>query len=293
MESCPAWSQIVLFAPGPFFANPIKLLFARSQAASYDVAFKHFYRDHNTRNNLRLHCVCLVFQLITNCALLACIEDCFDAGPVLRGATAALWGAALSAPPSCPVKVKAASLLTIVIATGLAKYVQMGWQLVVFFQGLVVAFAVDSLILKRQPKVVSVLGVLAVWAVLATSLLRHGGVWEAQSAFVCSVALALLASLALRKDPLRSGLIHFGAFGLWILAILTGQTWLFWLGWGYVRRRVRANEGPPVRGAAGLDSSWRAPPARRASDLRTGVGRDRLPGHCSFSDRAACDPAPA
>ena len=226
--------QICLFAPAPFFSYPPKAVLGAFWASDYDSAFAHFHRDHDDALNLRLHLLCLVLQLATNFALLASVEAAAGWPPALRALTVACWAPALLSAPGCPPAARLASVAALVAAAAAGKRVADRWRPLVFAQGVIVALAVDALVLERPPAPASFAAALAAWTAAAAAAARHRGALAAHKAAVNAAAVAAAVALAGRDDPLRGGLVHCGAFAFWLLATLTDQAWLFFWGFGFV-----------------------------------------------------------
>jgi hypothetical protein len=71
----PTLNRAILYGLGPFFGHPLKPLLSYAFGDGYATAYRHFRRDHSRMDNLVLHLVCLVFQLLSNFALLATLDD--------------------------------------------------------------------------------------------------------------------------------------------------------------------------------------------------------------------------
>ena len=200
----------------------------------YERAYEQFYRDHDQTDTLQLHLLCLVAQLANNFALLACVEEAFGWSSWLRVLTAVCWAVPLATPAGCPASARAASFLALACAVAAAKVVQRQWRRLVLAQGVVVALAIDALVIKRRPTLAVFCGAYAAWLGAAGALFRHRGVLKGARASVNVAVVAVAVALASRDDPLRGGLVHFGAFALWALALATDQAWLFFYGLGFI-----------------------------------------------------------
>lgn len=228
------WQQVTLFAPAPFHFNPLKAYIAPSYASEYAVSFEHFYRDHHTFTNLWAHVVALVIQLLTNAALLASLEDLCGGAPLLRLATLGLLAYPLATVRGCPPAARAAALLSLAIASAAGRRIAKHWRFMVYAQGAVVALAVDALVVQTPPRPLNVAGVFFAFAALAAALGRARGALAPYRAAVNAVVVAIAVHLSTKEDPLRGGLVHFGAFVIWVPALLTDQPWLFFWGCGFV-----------------------------------------------------------
>ena len=70
-------NRSILYGLGPFFCHPLKPLLCSLFGDGYQSGYIHFRRDHSKADNLVLHVVCLVFQLLSNFALLGKLDDIF------------------------------------------------------------------------------------------------------------------------------------------------------------------------------------------------------------------------
>lgn len=103
-------SQAVLYAFGPFFGNPIKPILNHLLGDGYEIAYTHFRRDHSSGPNIRMHLVCLFFQLLANFALMQELDSKLVAHQIpheINGVavnfsttTAALWSLTLCFTPA-------------------------------------------------------------------------------------------------------------------------------------------------------------------------------------------------
>ena len=109
--------HILTYAPGTFYANPLKPLLNAVFGASYGLSYAHFRRDHSFDANVVAHLGCLLMQLWGNFALLYCADKSLGLSGESSGATdqlraafgwglasvtALLWAASLAATPSPP-----------------------------------------------------------------------------------------------------------------------------------------------------------------------------------------------
>ena len=67
--------KLLLYVGGPFFCYPFKPLINELAGSNYKRAYKHFRRDHHGAANIALHWVALCFQLSSNYAMLAELDE--------------------------------------------------------------------------------------------------------------------------------------------------------------------------------------------------------------------------
>lgn len=111
--------QTAMYFCGSFHANPAKPLVHKLWCnTGYEVAYKHFKRDHTKPLNLGLHAVALGAQVVTNFAVLHRLDELIGSPSFgwLSASTALLWSAILVPQKASPLKARA--LAVALIAAG-------------------------------------------------------------------------------------------------------------------------------------------------------------------------------
>jgi hypothetical protein len=231
-------SQVVLYVGAPFYALPWKLAAFNNfvEKSSYEIAYSHFRRDHNTTLNLAFHMFALGLQLGGNAALLRCLDSKLsgsnDATKYLSILTGVAWSYLLAFCPS-PLLVRGVSIALIWFAGSIAGFVEVNWLAVLVLQGLIEPLGIIYLL--KTPLTISAYPLVAsIRALLFYGVFQYRGSLQAYSMQIGLVLLAVMVSLAMKEDPLRGGLVFLGVFVTWILALLTDQPILFFYGFGFV-----------------------------------------------------------
>merc|ERR1719341_3027764 len=121
-----------------FFAWPWKPALNAVAGERYERAYEHFRRDHQNPVNLGLHCMCLVFQLAFNYALLAEVGEFVaraagtEARNLFSAITSLVWIWTMLRCSSAPVSVRLASTASIVSAYVLQDALLPQWRRVTF-----------------------------------------------------------------------------------------------------------------------------------------------------------------
>ena len=237
LQSPPA-SQLLLYTHGPFFSVPWRAPLNALVGSSYETAYLHFARDHTDPTNLALHVACLLLTLAANFAMLGAVEAKLKMRTApLQFLTMTGWCAALALAP-CPDRVKAGSVLLVVLGRNLGPRLLPDWTVAAWFQGAIAAGAVEFILLPEKGKDAGGLafaGVLAAWTAvwLLLTKTRLRGALKTVSTPVCFAVLAAMVRLVTGTDPVRGGLYAFGNFAIWPLALMVDEPWLFWVGAGF------------------------------------------------------------
>lgn len=244
--------QGILYGGAPFFSYPWKPIIGAVYGSSYDVAYKHFRRDHSNPVNLGVHCGCLVWQLASNFALLDCIDE-WVASVVRRHfpgkkyeveatlperlvakATVVIWAASLVMARKCPAVVKAASLSCLAMAYLHAAKLRPHWQKMITAQSVVEVFGVKLLrpSLKIGPVPLAIAVRLGLQHLVTT---KAQGILQPSSPAINTVVALVMARLSAQADPTTGKVtpFHMGLVG-WLLAILTNQPALYFYSCGFI-----------------------------------------------------------
>eukprot|EP00928_Gymnodinium_smaydae_P097947 TRINITY_DN8996_c0_g2_i1.p1 TRINITY_DN8996_c0_g2~~TRINITY_DN8996_c0_g2_i1.p1 ORF type:complete len:311 (-),score=51.81 TRINITY_DN8996_c0_g2_i1:126-1058(-) len=229
--------QAVLYGPAPFFAYPWKPLLNILYGGAYKTSYSHFRKQHMDGINLLLHCLCLVWQLSSNYALLAeldrcvgpCVNRCLRAlgkpateegGRVVTRCTTLFWCMHLLSTSPTPISVKMGSVLAILSAHNhLGAAFSSRWRAIIAGQSIVEALAVQTLLLRRQktlgmPAVIYFVARMVVWRWARDKV----GCLREQSVAINTALVAVIAAVAASKQPLSA--VAFGLVG-WLVALLT------------------------------------------------------------------------
>jgi hypothetical protein len=239
-------SSAILYAPGAFFFYPWKSMMNALVGDSYEIAYKHFRRDHSDSANIAMHIVALVFQLLGNFGLLSSIDNILvkksgfsseiaqPFGGLLPAITAALWILSVltaPAPPSC--RVIAASAVTAgCIAAPLvsAHTVEIGCMTIFVAVAFTASLVFESLRLKRRrslaevvPAAVKAGVILGILVAIRIGVDRvWGGAWQSHTPEAVGGLVAVLVALAFLPHPIKPVVI-FGAFACRVVSVLTQQ----------------------------------------------------------------------
>lgn len=233
--------QALLYGPAPFFAYPWKPLLNSQYGGGYSKSYRHFRMQHMDGTNLLLHCLCLVWQLSSNYALLGELDEWLEPvaaalglsspkekGHLVTRATSLLWCVHLLRTAPTPAIVKLASAVSIYAAhMYVGPFFAANWRNVVFLQGALEAVGVQRLVLNKQTSVGahSLLYFLvrtAIWRVASA----NEGCLKKKSTLINALALVWTALISSSKSPL--GAVTLGLYG-WLLALLTGnKATYFW-----------------------------------------------------------------
>lgn len=239
-------NRAILYGLGPFFAHPLKPLLSVVFGDGYERAYTHFRRDHSRADNLLLHCVCLVAQLVANFALLRALdgfvfsqfgdgsEVAFGAGAIGTGIaklnmstlTAACWAVCLvfsGAPALCSACSVACIAGALLLTSAETHNVWVQWvlanlQALSIATFLVVMFAVIGPSKAALKKAVFWGGFVLLWEGLARG--AAGSVGSEHVAFVYGAMLVLLLAIpAVLTDPVVAT-VAAGAFLLNTFSVL-------------------------------------------------------------------------
>lgn len=117
MSAINTLSQAALYAPGPFFCFPWKLLINSAYGSNYDAGFKHFWMQHKDYWNLTWHLVCLIFQLVGNIKFL-CLAESYVFGAhstIITAFSLVCWASYLLCARDCPLLVRVASIVVMLM----------------------------------------------------------------------------------------------------------------------------------------------------------------------------------
>jgi hypothetical protein len=237
-----ALSSAALYAPGAFFFYPWKSAMNALVGDRYEIAYKHFRRDHSDSANLAMHVVALVFQLLGNFGLLAAVENMFlrksDVPSLpfgvglLPAITAATWiFSVLTAPAPTVCRVIAA----LAVAAGCisaplvsAHTVEVGCMAMFVAVAFTASLIFESVRLKRRKSLAEVLPACVKAAVIFGLLVAvrigvdraWGGAWLSRSTEAVGGLLGILFALACLPHPVKPVVI-FGALACRVVSVLT------------------------------------------------------------------------
>lgn len=222
-------NQSILYAAGPFFAYPYKPVLNVAFGGGYEKSFKHFRMQHMDGMNLFYHCLCMIWQLSSNYALLGEIDDFFDTGSTVRTLTSAIWSLHLLTTSPTPLAVKVLSLASV-----LGAHVWMGsmfaqnWRTILFFQGFIEAAAVQLMSKGKRIKIdASYICFFIFRTVLWKVVCDNEGILKEHSRTIVSGLLILLLILGATRKPIAKT-VSMGLYG-WIVAMLCGsKAMYFW-----------------------------------------------------------------
>mmetsp|Transcript_15310 Transcript_15310/g.20121 ORF Transcript_15310/g.20121 Transcript_15310/m.20121 type:complete len:303 (+) Transcript_15310:154-1062(+) len=229
----------------PFFSYPFKPIWNRFEGATYEVAYKHFRRDHMGDMNLFLHVLCYVMQLSSNFTVLKYLDESFVSALQSKGlpvpikspialSTTLAWSYELLRTPA-PGLAKLLSVSTILLAYKTRGYLKekyeslLRWQ--IFFDTLVI----HQLLLKKPMSDTKSLLQVFIPRVLLYFLVKRNknALSSSKGKRRVTKNFLLLHMLISFKPPAFAAPYLFGLYG-WILAELTGQEWLYYWSLGYV-----------------------------------------------------------
>lgn len=221
--------KVVMYSGGPFFCYPQKPLLNLTHGADYDRAYLHFRRDHKDGRNLFFHMLCLAYQLTSNYAWLAELDDWLASHRVrlpfsVLTMTSAAWIWTVAVRANAPLLVKISSVGAILAAQRFsADLYRKRWRTMITAQGVFEAMALQTLLLdKPLTDVRSLLRVLVARYGLQFVVSRSAGTWAKHRSQI-NMFLAV-AMVHLSRNPFSRPLSPFllGFVG-WALALLTGQ----------------------------------------------------------------------
>lgn len=232
-----ALGSAALYSPGAFYFNPFKGLLQYAVGDSYDVGYKYFIRDHSEPNNLALHMIALVWQLVGNFGMLACADKALGMTLIVPS-TALVWIATLFA-GGAPLQTALPSAACIALACVTAPAMDAR----VVEVSLSAAFIAASVIAAIVENVVSSKPRFGLWRAVRISVPWMGGLVAVRelTALVAKDVLkgsTLPATLLLIAVSLAGGMQQkptkplnwVGAGVSRVLGELSGQTWMIWFG---------------------------------------------------------------
>jgi hypothetical protein len=245
--------QFVLYLGAPFFGYPHKPILNALVGSSYERAYAHFRRDHNTDLNIGFHLVCLVLQLIYNYGLLTDLDVKMKSsiglgGDILSTSTLLLWSASLISQTNAPPIVKVASCLVLWAGYRCRHLIYKNWKLLAFIQAILEVIALHVFVLKN--------GI----GYSNTAKITGGGLVNIDPvSFIIVLAIRLAIYLVVKSSPASSFLgkmiVNIGVVAYmlvtcqdpwgktppfligfigWALALLTDQPWLFFYSGGFL-----------------------------------------------------------
>jgi len=243
---------MMIYAGGPFFAYPWKPLWNRLEGSTYEIAYKHFRRDHSDNLDLVLHCIALFYQLGSNYAVLneldrvarplfgfPTLEDkegkATSIGPV-SGVTSLLWAYELVQTPA-PMVVKLGSVAMIAGAYSSKGLLEKHWEACISVQGVLEGIAIHLLLLQKSPSDYKGMAATILARMLLEKLVdkNKGSLSKHSQTVKVSVAVGMATVVVLSGTDKKFFSLPF-LFGLigWVLAKLTGQKWIYFWSCGYM-----------------------------------------------------------
>jgi hypothetical protein len=191
--------------------------------------------DHTVPLNLFVHVVCLLFQVVSNFALLACVDKTGTLGAI----TAAGWSAVLLT-SRAPIGVSAASIGILAAVAWLSPLVPAFWYYFALVNCIFEALALQVFLFKTEPGGIGFIGLAISRAALLLALERsglRGAIAPGSAFFVCLVVLTGgMALLSARDDVMgrvaaaagrkRLTPFYFGLIG-WLVALLLDSPGVF------------------------------------------------------------------
>lgn len=241
----------LMYFGGPFMSNPLKPFLQVAVGSEYSRAYRHFRSAHSMNLNVAVHLVCLLQALMANFALLTKgdkmltpyvkatqLEEIHEEYGLLAASTTILWSLLLLSTNS-PLLVR----LIVTAVMGGAYYLREEWEPMVN-EIMVAEGVIYSLCVKfGDAKVVPIATGPPFWFVLASRYGFHALLytrclgalvpWQAEVIGTMAVLLAYGCVNPFQKQGWRPNCYWAGYLG-WILALLTGQNWLFFYGSGYI-----------------------------------------------------------
>jgi hypothetical protein len=237
--------QIGLYAFGPFFGNPFKpVIAALATDTPYLLGYKHFYDQHKTPANLIWHVICLFFQIFSNFAFLASLDNLLQpftgTATLLTSSTALCWIVFLLIPTTCPAIVKVHSVVWILLAYAFATSIQplhielisyacffIVWVVHVIMRGGVIRHCKGASLI-----IVALVGKMGMLQALHAA--QYSGMLENSSTLLISAYLVGLVVISgILADPVK-GVVAYGAVGAPLVALLVNSPVLHLFGYAYV-----------------------------------------------------------
>jgi hypothetical protein len=213
-------------------------------------------RDHSIWSNLFAHCMCFVMQLVGNFSLLTLLAEAVPGCSRLPELSVVFWGAGLFAAEGCPPDVKLAALAAIGAGYRWGALFVPYWREAALAQAVLEAIGIANLVGQKKRAAAGGggphrLAILPGIAFLAVRLALYWLVFVGPGAgcldsragvlAVYSFSAAWLTATSVKEKPIptpgEKGLpfycFTFGLFG-WLLAGLSNQPILFWLGSGFL-----------------------------------------------------------
>lgn len=226
-----------LYSPGAFYFNPLKGLLQYAVGDSYDVGYKYFIRDHSEPNNLALHMIALVWQLVGNFGLLACADKALGV-TFIAPVTALIWIATLFA-GGAPLRTALPSAACIALACVTAPAMDAR----VVEVSLTAAFIACSALAALVENAVSSKPRFGLWRALRISVPWMGGLVAVRevaalmgkdvlkgSTLPASILLIAVSMAGGMQQKPTKPMNWVGVGVSRVLGELSGQTWMIWLG---------------------------------------------------------------
>ena len=185
-------------------------------------------------SNLFYHCLCLIWQLSSNYALLGTIDEKINernwgTKNIITNLTSIVWIFHLLTSSPTPITVKLSSALSVVAAhRWLGPLFANRWRMVMFVQGLVEAAAIQ--LVSKDKKIAfdrKFIAYFAIRSALWKWLSDREGSLEEYSSHMLVGLMALMILFASTKKPIAK-CVSMGLYG-WALALLGGsRTMYFW-----------------------------------------------------------------
>lgn len=232
----------------PYFCWPHKPLINAAIGSSYETAYKRFRANHKDRNNIMIHLVMLVVQLVMNFALLREVDNMVEVNrgiPLVNMSTltAALWILSLVLMPA-PLMVRLSCVVTIWLGREVSGTYLPDWVDLVNYSIPVEVVAIyccsDEIKasfrgFSLHPVLHLILRVLAqiyiVEPYFRSQLISHR--MEANIAFFAFMFLFSRRRFTGKDRPPPRGEFAAIAFG-WALALATDQPWIIFYTFGHM-----------------------------------------------------------
>mmetsp|Transcript_18515 Transcript_18515/g.22658 ORF Transcript_18515/g.22658 Transcript_18515/m.22658 type:complete len:288 (+) Transcript_18515:586-1449(+) len=222
-----------------FFSYPFKPLLNRYEGSPYEVAYKHFRRDHMGNLNLLLHVLCFVGQLTSNYTLLNEIDKFLGTRGLVALTTTASWSYELAQAPA-PALAKILSVASLYLAYRTRGCLEKTWETIVFWQIFLDTLSIHILLLKKP-----MTDLKTFFIVLSARTALHFVVERKKNSLANKqgnqiIKYLLLSHLIISaRPPVFSAPYLIGLYG-WIVAKLTGQAWIYYWSLGYVASLAQA-----------------------------------------------------
>ena len=240
--------QLLLYTPAPFFGYPWKPLLNAIVGGRYAPSYAHFRDQHRGSLNLFYHCLCLVWQLGSNYALLDDLDAKLVAkllplsvtrathGRPLALMNSLLWSMTLMMTSPTPALVKLASCASIFAAHNyLGQAFRQRWKQILYAQSFIEAAAINvNLRGKNELLNAFTVGYVLIRSYLCKYLLdrfeitgKGSVLTEDWKNLLRRGFVMLMTAIGLTAQPLKPS-VTMGLYG-WILALLTDSRLLyFW-----------------------------------------------------------------